>query len=176
MRVRLDDVVYEHDDKWQEIVSEDGVKAMVLTADAAYDANSEERIPFTEIGRTGIDRYNALEQFIFAVMQDGRGIIFSYSNVSTLRRGGHGLPLVSEGGPAATVIVRIVDDVQIITANAMSIRIPVSSLRIGPRGGYPTRIFNIPEDDYVVSCAAITGYKLADPVWGKKPTETTAPM
>jgi DNA gyrase subunit A len=113
------------------------------------------------------------EQFILTVCANGYGKLSSAYEYRRTGRGGQGITNIDNIGrngpwwPASRP--RQADQLMLVTDQAKLIRLPLESLRVIGRGSAGVRLFNVADDEHVVSAV-----RLADT--GEEDAEDTAPV
>ena len=137
----------------------------------AFDATPQERedylkaAPWKENEVTSAldaDRMKAFadaEQFILTVCANGYGKISSAYDYRQTGRGGQGITNIDNIGRNGPVVgsfpVRHEDHLMLVTDQAKLIRMGLSSMRVISRGSAGVRLFNVAENEHVVSAAKI---------------------
>ncbi|SEL92523.1 DNA gyrase subunit A [Sphingomonas palmae] len=157
-----------------------GVRGIALKGDDAVislsvlhrvDASPEEReqylrnAPWKEregdldMELTLFERMRGCEEFILTVCANGYGKISSAYEYRRTGRGGQGITNidnVKRNGPVvASFPATKADQLMLVTDQAKMIRMPLTSLRIIGRGSAGVRLFNVADDEHVVSAARI---------------------
>ncbi|WP_294190517.1 DNA gyrase subunit A [uncultured Sphingomonas sp.] len=157
-----------------------GVRGIALKGDDAVislsvlhrvDASPEEReqylrnAPWKErdgdldMELTLFERLRGCEEFILTVCANGYGKISSAYEYRRTGRGGQGITNidnVKRNGPVvASFPATKADQLMLVTDQAKMIRMPLTSLRIIGRGSAGVRLFNVADDEHVVSAARI---------------------
>jgi DNA gyrase subunit A len=99
------------------------------------------------------------EQFILTVCANGYGKISSAYDYRQTGRGGQGITNIDNIGRNGPVVasfpVRHEDHLMLVTDQAKLIRMGLSSMRVISRGSAGVRLFNVADDEHVVSAAKI---------------------
>jgi DNA gyrase subunit A len=99
------------------------------------------------------------EQFILTICANGYGKMSSAYEYRCIGRGGQGvtnIDNIARNGPVvASFPATKADQLMLVTDQAKLIRTPLESLRVIGRGSAGVRIFNVGEDEHVVSAAKI---------------------
>ena len=157
-----------------------GVRGIALKGDDAVislsvlhrvDASPEEReqylrnAPWKEregdldMELTLFERLRGAEEFILTVCANGYGKISSAYEYRRTGRGGQGITNIDNvrrNGPVvASFPATKADQLMLVTDQAKMIRMPLTSLRIIGRGSAGVRLFNVADDEHVVSAARI---------------------
>ncbi|WP_019515044.1 DNA gyrase subunit A [Sphingomonas sp. Mn802worker] len=157
-----------------------GVRGIALKGDDAVislsvlhrvDASPEEReqylrnAPWKEregdldMELTLFERLRGCEEFILTVCANGYGKISSAYEYRRTGRGGQGITNIDNvrrNGPVvASFPATKADQLMLVTDQAKMIRMPLTSLRIIGRGSAGVRLFNVADDEHVVSAARI---------------------
>jgi DNA gyrase subunit A len=157
-----------------------GVRGIALKGDDAVislsvlhrvDATPEEReqylrnAPWKEregeldMELTLFERLRGAEEFILTVCANGYGKISSAYEYRRTGRGGQGITNIDNvrrNGPVvASFPATKADQLMLVTDQAKMIRMPLTSLRIIGRGSAGVRLFNVSDDEHVVSAARI---------------------
>ncbi|WP_375270826.1 DNA gyrase subunit A [Sphingomonas sp.] len=157
-----------------------GVRGIALKGDDAVislsvlhrvDATPEEReqylrnAPWKErdgeldMELTLFERLRGAEQFILTVCANGYGKISSAYDYRRTGRGGQGITNIDNvrrNGPVvASFPASKAEQLMLVTDQAKMIRMPLTSLRIISRGSAGVRLFNVADDEHVVSAARI---------------------
>ena len=102
----------------------------------------------------------AKEQFILTVCANGYGKLSSAYGYRRTGRGGQGITNIDNierNGPVvASFPATKSDQLMLVTDQAKLIRMPLDSLRVLGRGTAGVRLFNVDEDEHVVSAAKIS--------------------
>jgi DNA gyrase subunit A len=108
---------------------------------------------------TLFERLRGCEQFILTICANGYGKISSAYDYRRTGRGGQGITNidnVKRNGPVvASFPASKADQLMLVTDQAKMIRTPLASLRIISRNSAGVRIFNVADDEHVVSAARI---------------------
>ncbi|MFM6854659.1 MAG: DNA gyrase C-terminal beta-propeller domain-containing protein, partial [Sphingopyxis sp.] len=99
------------------------------------------------------------EQFILTVCANGYGKISSAYEYRRTGRGGQGITnidnIARNGAVVASFPAALTDQLMLVTDQAKLIRMGLNSLRIISRGSAGVRLFNVADDEHVVSAAKI---------------------
>ncbi|UUX99555.1 DNA gyrase subunit A [Sphingomonas sp. J315] len=105
------------------------------------------------------EELRAKEQFILTVCANGYGKLSSAYEYRRTGRGGQGITNIdniARNGPVlASFPATQSDQLMLVTDQAKMIRLPLSSLRVIGRGSAGVRLFNVAQDEHVVSAARI---------------------
>ncbi|ODP38500.1 DNA gyrase subunit A [Sphingomonas turrisvirgatae] len=105
------------------------------------------------------EELRAKEQFILTVCANGYGKLSSAYEYRRTGRGGQGITNIdniARNGPVvASFPATKVQQLMLVTDQAKLIRLPLDSLRIISRGSAGVRLFNVAQDEHVVSAARI---------------------
>ena len=100
-----------------------------------------------------------VEQFILTLCANGYGKLSSAYEYRRSGRGGQGITNIdniARNGPVvASFPASKADQLMLVTDQAKTIRIPLASLRVIGRGSAGVRLFNVAENEHVVSAARI---------------------
>ena len=145
------------------------------------ESGEEEEVPCApedlgvEVPEERLAELAADEQFILSIASDGLAKRSSAYEYRVAGRGGQGIvsmDLIRRRGPDARVVgafpVEPNDQVVLVTDAGKLIRCPVDDVRIAGRATRGVRLFDVAQDERVVSVA-----RLADE--GEEPDESTAP-
>ncbi|HEY6869073.1 MAG TPA: DNA gyrase C-terminal beta-propeller domain-containing protein, partial [Novosphingobium sp.] len=101
----------------------------------------------------------AREQFILTVCANGYGKLSSAYEYRRTGRGGQGITNIdniARNGPVvASFPATQADQLMLVTDQAKLIRLPLDSLRVIGRGGAGVRLFNVSDDEHVVSAVRL---------------------
>ena len=101
----------------------------------------------------------AREQLILTVCANGYGKLSSAYEYRRTRRGGQGITNIdniARNGPVvASFPATQADQLMLVTDQAKLIRLPLSSLRVIGRGSAGVRLFNVADDEHIVSAVRI---------------------
>ena len=107
-----------------------------------------------------LEELAANEQFILTVCQNGYGKISSAYEYRRTGRGGQGITNIdniARNGPVVASFPAILSDqLMLVTDQAKLIRMALDSLRIISRGSAGVRLFNVADNEHVVSAAKIS--------------------
>ena len=108
------------------------------------------------------DRYRFLvekEQFILTVCANGYGKLSSAYEYRRTNRGGQGITNIdniARNGPVVASFAASKDDqLMLVTDQAKLIRLPLTSLRVIGRGSAGVRLFNVSDEEHVVSAVRL---------------------
>jgi DNA gyrase subunit A len=108
------------------------------------------------------DRYAEMqerEQFILTVCANGYGKLSSAYEYRRTGRGGQGITnidnIVRNGPVVASFPVTQADQLMLVTDQAKLIRLPLDSLRVIGRGSAGVRLFNVADEEHVVSAVRL---------------------
>ncbi|MET0137081.1 MAG: DNA gyrase subunit A, partial [Sphingobium sp.] len=100
------------------------------------------------------------EQFILTVCANGYGKLSSAYEYRRTGRGGQGITNIDNierNGPVvASFPTEQADQLMLVTDQAKLIRLPLESLRVIGRGSAGVRLFNVADDEHVVSAVRLT--------------------
>jgi DNA gyrase subunit A len=109
-----------------------------------------------------IDRFEEMadkEQFILTVCANGYGKLSSAYEYRRIGRGGQGITNIDNIGRNGPVVASFPatkgDQLMLVTDQAKLIRMPLDSLRVIGRGSAGVRLFNVDDNEHVVSAAKI---------------------
>jgi DNA gyrase subunit A len=101
----------------------------------------------------------AREQFILTVCANGYGKLSSAYEYRRTGRGGQGITNIdniTRNGPVvASFAATQADQLMLVTDQAKLIRLPLESLRVIGRGSAGVRLFNVADDEHVVSAVRL---------------------
>ena len=99
------------------------------------------------------------EQFILTVCANGYGKMSSAYEYRRTGRGGQGITNIdniARNGPVVASFPAILaDQLMLVTDQAKLIRLPLESLRVIGRGSAGVRLFNVAEQEHVVSAVRL---------------------
>ena len=108
------------------------------------------------------ERYRFLverEQFILTVCANGYGKLSSAYEYRRTNRGGQGITNIdniARNGPVVASFAASKDDqLMLVTDQAKLIRLPLTSLRVIGRGSAGVRLFNVSDEEHVVSAVRL---------------------
>ncbi|MEH3102013.1 DNA gyrase subunit A [Sphingomonas adhaesiva] len=105
------------------------------------------------------ERLRASEQFILTVCANGYGKLSSAYEYRRTGRGGQGITnidnIARNGLVVASFPASKAEQLMLVTDQAKMIRMPLASLRVIGRGSAGVRLFNVANDEHVVSAARI---------------------
>jgi DNA gyrase subunit A len=108
------------------------------------------------------DRFAELadkEQFILTVCANGYGKMSSAYEYRRTNRGGQGITNIDNIGRNGPVVASFAaskdDQLMLVTDQAKLIRLPLTSLRVIGRGSAGVRLFNVSDDEHVVSAVRL---------------------
>ncbi|MBU6267805.1 MAG: DNA gyrase subunit A [Sphingomonadales bacterium] len=114
----------------------------------------------------------AREQFILTVCANGYGKLSSAYEYRRTGRGGQGITNIdniARNGPVVASFPAVqADQLMLVTDQAKLIRLPLSSLRVIGRGSAGVRLFNVADEEHVVSAV-----RLAEEEGGEEPEAET---
>ena len=106
------------------------------------------------------EELTAKEQFILTICSNGYGKLSSAYEYRRTNRGGQGITNIdniARNGPVVASFPAHHDDqLMLVTDQAKMIRMPLDSLRVIGRGSAGVRLFDVADDEHVVSAARIT--------------------
>ncbi len=115
-----------------------------------------------EVSEARLEALAATEQFILSVAEDGQGKRTSAYEYRVIGRGGQGIVSMdlSRGRGAAARVIGVfpvdpTDQVVLVTDGGKLIRCPVNDVRIAGRSTRGVRLFDVSEDERVVSLARL---------------------
>ena len=157
-----------------------GVRGMTLKADdevislsilKGFDATPDEREAYlraapwkeNEIAPTlaadRVDQFASAEQFILTVCANGYGKLSSAYDYRRTGRGGQGITNIDNIGRNGPVVgsfpVAHEDHLMLVTDQAKLIRMGLNSMRVIGRNSAGVRLFNVADNEHVVSAARI---------------------
>jgi DNA gyrase subunit A len=101
----------------------------------------------------------AKEQFILTVCANGYGKLSSAYEYRRTGRGGQGITNIdniARNGPVvASSPAAVADQLMLVTDQAKLIRLPLSSLRVIGRGSAGVRLFNVANEEHIVSAVRL---------------------
>ena len=99
------------------------------------------------------------EQFILTVCANGYGKLSSAYEYRRIGRGGQGITNIDNidrnGAVVASFAATQADQLLLVTDQAKLIRLPLESLRVIGRGSAGVRLFNVADDEHVVSAVRL---------------------
>ena len=105
------------------------------------------------------EELRAREQFVLTVCANGYGKLSSAYEYRRTGRGGQGITNIdniARNGPVvASFPASKAEQLMLVTDQAKMIRMPLASLRVIGRGSAGVRLFNVAQDEHVVSAARI---------------------
>ncbi len=120
------------------------------------------------LGPEDIARFAAAEQFILTVCANGYGKLSSAYDYRRTNRGGQGITNIdniARNGPVVASFAVVKDDhLMLVTDQAKLIRTGLSSMRVIGRNSAGVRLFNVANNEHVVSAARIEDSDDADEV------------
>ncbi len=153
------------------ITLKNGDEVISLSVLRGVDASAEERedylrnAPWKENDAElsmPLDRFEYLrgvEQFILTVCANGYGKLSSAYDYRRIGRGGQGVTnidnIARNGAVVASFPASKADQLMLVTDQAKTIRTPLASLRVISRGSAGVRLFNVADNEHVVSAARI---------------------
>ena len=106
------------------------------------------------------DELKAREQFILTVCANGYGKLSSAYEYRRTNRGGQGITNIDNIARNGLVVASFPavhdDDLMLVTDQAKMIRMPLDSLRVIGRGSAGVRLFDVADNEHVVSAALIS--------------------
>ena len=112
------------------------------------------------------EELTAKEQFILTICSNGYGKLSSAYEYRRTNRGGQGITNIdniARNGPVVASFPAHHDDhLMLVTDQAKMIRMPLDSLRVIGRGSAGVRLFDVADDEHVVSAARITDEEAGD--------------
>ena len=128
------------------------------------------------------DRFAELaekEQFILTVCANGYGKLSSAYEYRRTGRGGQGITNIdniARNGPVVASFPAVqADQLMLVTDQAKLIRLPLSSLRVIGRGSAGVRLFNVADEEHVVSAVRLAESEGDDDAGDQAATEAPAP-
>ena len=116
------------------------------------------------------------EQFILTICANGYGKLSSAYAYRRTNRGGQGITnidnIARNGLVVASFPATTADQLMLVTDQAKLIRMPLSSLRVLGRGTAGVRLFNVGDDEHVVSAAKIEESDEEEAIETEAETET----
>jgi len=101
----------------------------------------------------------AREEFILTVCANGYGKLSSAYEYRQTGRGGQGITnidnIARNGEVVASFPATLADQLMLVTDQAKLIRLPLASLRVIGRGSAGVRLFNVADDEHVVSAVRL---------------------
>ena len=105
------------------------------------------------------DRMHAAEAVILTITENGLGKLSSSHDYPVRGRGGFGVRAADKdmrgGRLVACFPVEMQDEIMLVTSEGQSIRMPVAGISFRSRSAGGVNVFNVEEDQYVVSVAHI---------------------
>ncbi len=118
-----------------------------------------ERDGESELEQTRIDELAEREQFILTVCANGYGKMSSAYEYRRTGRGGQGITNIDNIGRNGPVVSSFAatkaDQLVLVTDQAKLIRLPLESLRVIGRGSSGVRLFNVADQEHVVSAVRL---------------------
>ena len=118
-----------------------------------------EREGETALGPDRFAELQAREQFILTVCANGYGKLSSAYEYRRTGRGGQGITNIdniARNGPVvASFPANRADQLMLVTDQAKLIRLPLASLRVIGRGSAGVRLFNVADEEHVVSAVRL---------------------
>ena len=112
-----------------------------------------------ELEQVRIDELAEREQFILTVCANGYGKLSSAYEYRRTGRGGQGITNIdniARNGPVVESFpANQADQLMLVTDQAKLIRLPLESLRVIGRGSAGVRLFNVSDDEHVVSAVRL---------------------
>jgi DNA gyrase subunit A len=125
-----------------------------------------------ELGANRLAELDAEQQMILSVTVNGYGKRSSAFEYRVTNRGGQGIINIETSKRNGTVVaafpVADEDQLMLVTDGGQVIRIPVDDIRIASRNTQGVRLFDVADDEHVVSVARLTGAAEAN---GEDPEE-----
>jgi DNA gyrase subunit A len=125
-----------------------------------------------ELGANRLAELDAEQQMILSVTVNGYGKRTSAFEYRVTNRGGQGIINIEtskRNGPVVAAFpVAVEDQLMLVTDGGQVIRIPVDDIRIASRNTQGVRLFDVAEDEHVVSVARLAGAAEAN---GEEPEE-----
>jgi DNA gyrase subunit A len=125
-----------------------------------------------ELGANRLAELDAEQQMILSVTVNGYGKRSSAFEYRVTNRGGQGIINIETSKRNGTVVaafpVADEDQLMLVTDGGQVIRIPVDDIRIASRNTQGVRLFDVADDEHVVSVARLTGAAEAN---GEEPEE-----
>jgi DNA gyrase subunit A len=119
----------------------------------------KERDEAVDMDMALFERLRASEQFILTVCANGYGKLSSAYEYRRTGRGGQGITNIdniARNGPVvASFPASKAQQLMLVTDQAKMIRMPLATLRVIGRGSAGVRLFNVANDEHVVSAARI---------------------
>jgi DNA gyrase subunit A len=136
------------------------IKASRLEKDAEETPDDEnETTKIVALSKKQIEEFKNKEQYILTVTENGYGKRSSAYEYRVSGRGGQGIiNIISSernGGVASTFTINHEDQIMLITDKGQMIRCNVKDIRITGRNTQGVRIFNLSDDEKVVSAARV---------------------
>ena len=123
----------------------------------------------------------AREQFILTVCSNGYGKLSSAYEYRRTGRGGQGITNIDNIGRNGPVVASFpatqADQLMLVTDQAKLIRLPLESLRVIGRGSAGVRLFNVADEEHVVSAVRLMddGSEEGDAPDEEAPAESPSP-
>ena len=128
-------------------------------AAAVIEADTEESAGDIELGQEKYAAMGAAEQFILTISERGYGKRTSSFEYRVTGRGGKGIVamVVNErnGKLVASFPALDTDQLMLVTDQAKLIRLPLETLRVIGRGSAGVRLFNVADEEHVVSAVRL---------------------
>jgi DNA gyrase subunit A len=136
------------------------IKASRLEKDVEETPDDEnETTKIVALSKKQIEEFKNKEQYILTVTENGYGKRSSAYEYRVSGRGGSGIiNIISSernGGVASTFTINHEDQIMLITDKGQMIRCNVKDIRITGRNTQGVRIFNLSDDEKVVSAARV---------------------
>ncbi|MGH6943240.1 MAG: DNA gyrase C-terminal beta-propeller domain-containing protein, partial [Geminicoccaceae bacterium] len=135
-----------------------------LRLDAArrrQNGDEEVQAPEIELAAERVEALSLRQQMILSVTENGYGKRTSAYEYRVTNRGGQGIINIEtsrRNGPVVAAFpVADEDQVMLVTDNGKVIRIPVVGIRIAGRNTQGVTLFNVDDDEHVVSVARLEG-------------------
>ncbi len=149
----------------------EGDEVISLSILGGFDATTEERDEYLRaapwkgneaqptLSPERMQQFAEAEQFILTVCANGFGKLSSAYEYRRTGRGGQGITNIDNIGRNGPVVASFPatkgDQLMLVTDQAKLIRMPLDSLRVIGRGSAGVRLFNVDDNEHVVSAAKI---------------------
>ena len=131
--------------------------AYIRHANARRRTEGDGGVPENGLSPETIARFEAAEEFILSITENGYGKRTSSYQYRTTGRGGQGIVNIEtslRNGPVvATFPVEAADEIMLVSGAGTLIRSPVADIRIAGRNTQGVKLFNTAEGERVVSAA-----------------------
>ena len=131
--------------------------AYIRHANARRRTDGDGGVPENGLSPETIARFEAAEEFILSITENGYGKRTSSYQYRTTGRGGQGIVNIEtslRNGPVvATFPVEAADEIMLVSGAGTLIRSPVADIRIAGRNTQGVKLFNTAEGERVVSAA-----------------------